>query len=271
MGKKRKPPLTARTADKLDLYQRSVQSPDVDVSQMQRLHKRLVGRPLRLLREDFCGTAQICCEFVGRHRDNRALGIDLHRPTLEWGRRHNVEALTEEQQQRVNLVQDNVLHVHRPLADLNCAMNFSYCVFKTRPELRAYLRSARRGLKKNGVMLMDVYGGPSAQEEEQETTRKGGFMYIWDQSRFDPITHHTLCRIHFAFRDGSRLRNAFTYDWRLWTLPELQELMAEAGFRNIHVLWEGTDRESGEGNGVYYRARRGQADHGWISYVVGQA
>jgi SAM-dependent methyltransferase len=270
-SKKKKVVLTARTADKLDLYQRSVQSPDVDVPLMERLHRRLVGKPLRTLREDFCGTAQICCEFVSRHRDNHAIGVDLDRPTLDWGRARNVEALKASQQDRVSLIEDNVLNVRKPRADLTCAMNFSYSVFKTRPELLTYMKAARRGLKKNGILLMDLYGGPSAQEEEEETTRKRSFMYIWDQARFDPITHHTLCRIHFAFRDGSRLRNAFTYDWRLWTLPELQELMAEAGFHNIHVLWEGTDSETDEGNGVYRRKARGDADHAWISYVVGQA
>jgi SAM-dependent methyltransferase len=238
---------------------------------MDRLHRRLVGQPLRLLREDFCGTAQICCEFVSLHRDNRSLGVDLDQPTLDWGRKRNVQALTPSQQERVNLVRDNVLTVSRPRADLTCAMNFSYSVFKTRPEMLVYMKKARKGLKKNGILLLDLFGGPSAQEEEEETTRKVGFMYIWDQARFDPVTHHILCRIHFAFRDGTRMRNAFTYDWRLWTLPELQELMAEAGFHNIHVLWEGTDSETGEGNSVYRRSLRGQADHGWISYVVGQA
>jgi SAM-dependent methyltransferase len=269
--RKKKTVLTARNADKLDLYQRSVQSPDVDVSLMERLHRRLVGEPLRTLREDFCGTAQICCEFVGKHKANRSIGIDLDRPTLDWGIARNVAALTPEQQERVLLLEDNVLNVTRPRADLTCAMNFSYSVFKTRPEMLAYMKKARKGLKKNGVFLLDLYGGPSSQEEEQETTRKREFMYIWDQSRFDPITHHTLCKIHFAFKDGSRLRNAFTYDWRLWTLPELQELMAEAGFHNIHVLWEGTDSETDEGNGVYRRRARGEADHAWISYVVAQA
>lgn len=271
MARRPKKPLTARTADKLDLYQRSVQSPDVDVALMARLHQRVVGRPLRLLREDFCGTAQICCEFVSRHKDNRSLGVDLDQPTLDWGRKRNVEVLTPAQQERVTLVRDNVLKVSRPRADLTCAMNFSYSVFKTRPEMLTYMKKARQGLKKDGILLLDLFGGPSAQEEEQETTRKGGFMYIWDQARFDPVTHHILCRIHFAFKDGTRIRNAFTYDWRLWTLPELQELMAEAGFHNIHVLWEGTDSESGDGNGVYRRSLRGQADHAWISYVVAQA
>ncbi len=268
---RRRRPLTARTADKLDLYERSVQAPDVDVPFMARLHRRLTGRPLRRLREDFCGTARICCEFVRHHRANEALGIDLDGPTLRWGRERNVAALTPHQQGRVTLLRRNVLDVHRPQADLTCAMNFSYSVFKTREALRGYLASSRRGLRPGGVMLLDSYGGPAAQRELTEQKRKGGFMYIWEQAVFDPISHHTLCRIHFGFKDGSRIRNAFTYDWRRWTLPELQEVMTEAGFSDVHVLWEGTDRETLEGNSVFRRTRRGKADEAWISYVVGRA
>jgi SAM-dependent methyltransferase len=266
-----KKPLTARTADKLDLYERSVQSPDVDVAFMGRLHKRLTGRPLRLLREDFCGTARICCEFVKRHRENRAMGIDLDGATLRWGRQRNLAALNESQRERVTLLQRNVLEVRRPRVDLICAMNFSYSVFKSREALRGYAANARRALKKDGILLMDLYGGPQAQEERIEESRKGGFMYVWDQDLFDPVTHHTICRIHFAFRDGTRIRNAFVYDWRLWTLPELQEILREAGFHNVHVLWEGTDRETDEGNGVFRRVEHGHADLAWIAYVVGQA
>ncbi|MFQ5670284.1 MAG: class I SAM-dependent methyltransferase [Acidobacteriota bacterium] len=267
----RRVPLTARTADKYDLYQRSVQSPDVDVSFMARLFRRLNGRPLRFLREDFCGTFAICCEFVKRCRKNRALGVDLDRRTLEWGRARNLARLSPDQRRRVLLMRKNVLDVRRPRVDLVCAMNFSYWVFKTRQELRTYMRNARRSLRPGGILLLDVYGGGQAMEERQEESKKGGFLYIWDQARFDPVTHQTLCKIHFAFKDGTRLRNAFLYDWRVWTLPELRELMEEAGLKDVHVLWEGTDRKTEEGNGVYRRAAHGKADPSWIVYVVGRA
>ena len=59
------------------------------------------------------------------------------------------------------------------------------------------------------------------------------------------------CHIHFKFPDGSRIKNAFSYDWRLWTLPEVQELLAEAGFDRITVYWQGTDEETGEANGEF--------------------
>ena len=77
-------------------------------------------------------------------------------------------------------------------------------------------------------------------------------------------------KIHFEFRDGSRMRNAFVYDWRLWMLPEMQELMQRAGFRDVHVLWEGTERKTGQGNGVFRRVKRGGDEAAWIAYVVGK-
>ena len=53
------PPYTARTADRHELYQLAVQSPDEDAAFLARYHEKLTGRPLRVLREDFCGTAAL--------------------------------------------------------------------------------------------------------------------------------------------------------------------------------------------------------------------
>ena len=60
------------------------------------------------------------------------------------------------------------------------------------------------------------------------------------------------------------------YDWRLWTIPEVIELMTEAGFQDVHVLWEGTDPETNEGTQTYHRTEKGDADLAWIAYIVGQ-
>jgi hypothetical protein len=108
-----------------------------------------------------------------------------------------------------------------------------------------------------GLLMLDVHGGAEAMLEQVERTRNRGFTHVWDQASFDPLTHRTVCRIHHEFRDGSRLADAFVYHWRLWTLPELQEVMAEAGFRDIHVLWELTDRKTKRGAGVFRRIDQG--------------
>ncbi len=261
--------LTARNADKHYLYQESVQSPETDARFLARYYKKLNERPARIFREDFCGTFILSCEFVKLHRQNQAIGVDLHRPTLAWGSAHNLSRLNRDQRQRVLLVRDNVLNVRMPKVDIIAAMNFSYAVFKTRKELGAYIRSAYRSLKKDGMFIMDAWGGSQALVLMKERKRLRGFNYVWDQADFDPLTHHILCKIHFEFRDGTVMRNAFVYDWRLWTLPEMRELMNEIGFRNVHVLWEGTDRKTGSGNGAFRRVNRGGDEEAWIAYVIG--
>lgn len=130
-----------------------------------------------------------------------------------------------------------------------------------------YFVSVRRALAPDGLFLLDAYGGSDAYETMEEETKLDGFTYIWDQADFDPVTARALCHIHFKFRDGSRLKRAFSYEWRLWTLPEIRELLAEAGFSRSTVLWQGTDEETGEGNGEFLPAERGEADPAWIAYI----
>ncbi len=263
--------LTARNADRHVLYQRAVQAPATDAAFYARWFKKYTGRELRVLREDFCGTAVLACHHVKRHPENRAIGVDLHWPTLAWGRIHNVKPLLDdEQQKRLTLLQKNVLDVRSPKADAILALNFSYSVFKTRKELAAYVRNAYASLQPGGILFMDAWGGPDVLQQKTDKTRHKDFTYLWEQRSYDPISHEITCAIHFEFKDGTRLRDAFVYDWRLWTLAEIRELFEEAGFADVHVLWEGTDRATGGGNGVFRRKEKGDMDEAWISIVVGR-
>jgi SAM-dependent methyltransferase len=266
-----KPRFTARTADRHELYQLSVQAPERDARFLSRYVLKTTGRPLRRFREDFCGTALLACWFVKLHRDNHAVGVDLHWPTLAWGRIHNVARLLDrDQQQRLRLRRADVRAVRAPRVQAIAALNFSYSVFQTRAALRRYFDACFRALEPGGLLFVDAWGGPDVQTHATDRTRHHGFDYLWEQRAFDPITHHIECAIHFAFRDGTRLHDAFVYDWRLWTMPELRELMAEAGFTDVHVLWEGTDGATRSGNGVFRRKEVGDADPAWIVYVVGR-
>ncbi len=49
-----------------------------------------------------------------------------------------------------------------------------------------------------------------------------------------------------------------------------REKMTEAGFEPT-VYWEGTDEEQNEGNGIYMPSETGDADPGWVCYIVAQA
>src|SRR5690606_11713269 len=118
-------------------------------------------------------------------------------------------------------------------------MNFSYWIFRARSELRDYFSRARHSLVDDGVFFLDLYGGWDAQQPMPAPRKiKGGFTYVWDQASFDPITHEVVNHIHFEFKDGSNIHKAFTYEWRLWSLPEITELMLVAGFSDAVVPWE---------------------------------
>src|SRR5688572_30777337 len=258
----------AAAADKYDLYVRSVQSPDVEVTFFDRAYRGRFGRRPTILREDFCGTAAVCYEWGKSSRERRGVGVALDPEPLAWGEKRYASKLTPDQASRVRIVQGDVRTTNSK-AEIIAAQNFSYFCFDTRDALRAYFRHVRRCLQKEGMFVLDVLGGSEVLEDDrEEETSYGKFKYVWHHIDFDPITHRCRYAIHFRFKDGSELKNAFRYDWRLWTLPELRELLAEAGFSSSEVFWEGTDRKTGEGNGVYRKRERGDADPAWVVYLV---
>ena len=122
-------------------------------------------------------------------------------------------------------------------------------------------------VEKDGVFFLDAFGGYEAFREMEESTEFENFTYVWDQHHYNPINGDITCLIHFTFPDGSKIKRAFSYHWRLWTLPELQELLIETGFQRVLVYWEGTDEKTGEGNGEYLSTKVGEADAGWICYL----
>ncbi len=262
---------TAATADRHALYAAAVQAPARDAAMLVRTYRRVTGRELRLLREDFCGTAAIACAFVRRHAANRAVGVDHDTATLAWARAHHLAGLPRPAQRaRVCLVEADVRAVLRPRAELIAALNFSYSVFHDRDDLVAYLRHCRRALTPGGLVVVDTFGGGLVLRACSDRHRHAGFDHVWEQRSFDPITHRIDCRIHFSFRDGSELRDAFRYDWRLWSLPELRDALTEAGFHDVHVLWQDADRRTGQGRGTFRPRARAPDDPVWLAYVVGR-
>jgi len=263
---KAKKPRKADTADKHALYEQSVQSTEFEYEFIDDNFKRIRGRKARRLREDFCGTAQMCCEWVRGRKSNHAVGVDLDPEVLQWAREHNVAALKPEEQARVTLLQEDVLAVKTDPVDIVLAMNFSWQIFEERAVLRNYFASVRDSLGDDGILFMDSFGGYDAYREIEEKTRHKGFTYVWEQSSFDPVSGHMVCHIHFHFNDGSKLKNAFTYEWRLYSLPEIREILLEAGFSNVTFYWQGWD-EDDEPDGNFQPATKGEADPGWICMI----
>lgn len=261
----------AEQADKHELYELSVQNVENEIEFLKDTFKQLRGRTAHVLREDFCGTASACCEWVRQGDDYQAIGVDNDASVLAWGRENRVSKLSAAVRPRVQLIESDVLTVKTPQVDLLTAFNFSFFIFDTREKLRRYFEKAHAALVDDGVLFLDMYGGPEAQEETREKTKykKHGFSYIWHQETFHPITHFTRCHIHFKFSDGSKMKKAFTYEWRLWSAPEIIELLTEAGFSRARIFWEGTD-EDGDGNGEFTPDEKGEADLAWIAYIVAE-
>jgi SAM-dependent methyltransferase len=211
----------------------------------------------------------MACAWVEVHPDNRAFGVDIELEPLEWGRKHNVALLTPEQSARLELIQGDVLEDDDlPIPDVISAFNFSYFCFHERAVLRRYFEKSLARLGPEGILVLDLYGGAEAQRIQTETREEDGFDYVWDQDVFDPIQHGVTNYIHFEFSDGSKIRKAFTYHWRLWTIPELRDLLEEVGFGLVEVYWEGTETSSGEGNGIYRPAKKAVDDPAWVTYIV---
>jgi SAM-dependent methyltransferase len=259
----------AERADIHELYEDSVQNVEEECNFVSKTFKAIRGRDARSFREDFCGTASAACQWTRLSPENTALGVDLDASVLEWGRQNRLSRLTEDQLSRVQLIESNVLDVATESFDTVGAFNFSYWIFQTRPLMIEYFRKIHAALNDDGVFFLDAFGGYEAFEEMKEKTKYENFTYIWEQERYSPVTGEMDCHIHFKFPDKSKLKRAFSYTWRLWTLPEIKELLLEAGFKNPTVYWEGTD-DDGEGDGVFTPDERGEADAGWIAYITAE-
>lgn len=260
----------AEQADRYRLYEQSVQCVEAEIDFVEETFKDLRGRPAFFLREDFCGTASVCCEWVRRHRRKRAIGVDIDPKVLSWGATHNQSALAPGARRRLSLVRSDVLKIQAEPVDCVLAMNFSYWLFKERKTMRRYFRRVHAGLVEDGIFFLDAYGGYDAFRVLRERTRHDGFTYVWDQASYNPISGEMSCHMHFNFKDGSRLPKAFSYVWRLWTLPEIREILHESGFSHVAVYWQGTDEETGAANGIFLPTEVGQPDPGWIAYIVAE-
>ncbi len=272
MSHKNKRPSLAAKADKYRCYQLSVQSPEHEVEFFEQAFREEFGREPATLREDFCGTFAVCCEWVKRAEDRTATGVDLDPEPLDWGRQNNLAALTEEQQSRIKILQQDVRTRNRPAVDVLAAQNFSFWLFKTRAEVREYFEVARSNMARHSVMVMDMMGGGACYDvghvdRKKIKSGKTRFEYRWKQAYFNPVTNDARFHISFKFPDGSKLKKAFEYEWRFWTIPEVRELLDEAGFSNSYVYWEQED-EDGEDTGEWARADEAPSHPSWICYLV---
>jgi hypothetical protein len=117
--------------------------------------------------------------------------------------------------------------------------------------------------------VLDIFGGPQHGEPSCDSRRSGNVAYQFEQEFFDPISRKTRFHLHFKVGRDRLRKRVFSYDWRMWSIPEVREILRDAGFSETLVYWEGTGR-NGRGNGQYSPRDRGESCQVWTAYIVGK-
>ncbi len=272
------------SVDALELYRWAVQDPETHATVLDVMHRRVhPGRSARSLREDFAGTCAESVAWVALRPGRTAIAVDLDAKTLAWARRR-AERLLGPMADRVMFIEGDSLAVgvEAARADIISVLNFSILYLREAAMLERYLAHARRCLSDDGILVMNVFGGPEAmrvgstrhriEPRPRLPSERGvpAFDYRWEVKRFDPATGEIQCAIHFEIDDRAarrEVRDAFEYRWRLWSVEALMNACRTAGFTRVE-MWRHTYNP---GNGVFL----GPVDPGvvrglnqWTAYVV---
>lgn len=269
MSKKKSPskkrPL--KPFNKYYYYEKSVQNPSGEVEFLAEKFQDLRGFKAKTLREDFCGTAAISCEWTKQGKEFKAYGIDLDPEPIQYGLENHYAKLSDDEKKRMHYVQGNVLNSKTPKVDICFAFNFSYFIFKKRSELLKYFKAVRKSLDDKGVFFLDLFGGPDSQTVMTDVVEHDDFDYFWDCQKFNPINNHCRFAIHFKRHGEKKRENVFIYEWRMWGMQELRDLLEEAGFSKTYGYWEGEDGE-GSGDGIFTRTEEAENCDAWVTYIA---
>jgi hypothetical protein len=253
---------------KYKLYEKAVQCHEADIDFIRDEFKKEFGRDAKILREDFGGTAAMAVDWVAQGKDYYAYGVNLDQEPQQYGLAHHYTRLDEDGKKRMQYVHGNVLDDFGFKSDITVAFNFSYFIFKNRPTLLNYFKKAYEGIKEDGAFFLDIFGGEDCRQELVEETDRGKFTYYWDCDSYNPITSEVLYYIHFkTHKDGKMHKRVFTYDWRMWDLREIIDILEEAGFSQVHAYWEGDDDDGG-GDGEFTRVTKAENCESWVTYLM---
>lgn len=243
--------------DQHDCYELCVQSPRHVAPFLHALHG---GEPT-VLREDFSAAAALSRRWIAdglrAGTKRRAVAVDLDPDILARAARENEAAGMSD---AIRLIQGDCTQLPVSPADA-CDIifvgNFSIGYIHDRAALLRHLRASRDRLALGnagfggGILVCDTYSGPSAFKEASITRTHPGrtrelVRYTWEQREADALTAMVTNVLHFQVEiDGevvARFPDAFTYHWRLWSIPELREALLESGFTSTEVHQDVTDR-----------------------------
>jgi hypothetical protein len=254
--------------DKHTYYEKAVQNPNNEVEFFNEKFEQLRGRKAFTLREDFCGTAAISCKWVDQGPEHFAWGIDLDPDPIEYGKKTHLAPLDDAAQKRMHYIEGNVLNSGTPKVDICFAFNFSYFIFKQRKQLLEYFIAAHDALEEDGVFFIDLFGGPDSITEMTDVIKHDGFKYYWECQNFNPMNNHCRFAIHFKLKGEQKRKDVFVYDWRMYGMAELRDILEEAGFKKTVAYWEEDDEEDEGGNGVFYPTEDAEQCDAWVTYIA---
>ncbi|MCT4642018.1 MAG: class I SAM-dependent methyltransferase [Bacteriovoracaceae bacterium] len=263
MGKKKQ---KLREYNKYWYYEKSVQNPEGEVDFFNEKYGEIRGKQAFTLREDFCGTGAISCKWAAQSENHKSYGIDLDPEPIAYGKEVHYAALDDEAKTRMEYLEANVLDSPTPKVDITFAFNFSYFIFKKRVDLLNYFKAAYESLNDTGVFFIDIFGGPDSIQENEDIIEHSHYDYHWECQKFNPMNNECRFAIHFK-RDGEKRRaNQFVYEWRMWGIMEIRDLLEEAGFKKTIAYWE-EDDEDGDGNGNFYPSEDEEQCESWVTYI----
>ena len=249
-------PVKLSTTEKYRLYEDSVQSVDSDIDFINEIFKKRYKVLPKLLREDFCGTGKLACGWVEQSSFHKSWALDLSDEPMRYGKKTH---LSPDKDKNVKYLKKDVLLPVNFSSDVTVAFNFSYFCFKKRDVIKKYFKNVRKGLKKKGVFILDIFGGLECHDPGEDVTDYDDYSYHWDCDAYNAINSECIYYIHFT-KDKVYYPKVFSYQWRMWSLREITELLEEVGFSRVDIHWQEDDDK-------FYLSKSKENQESWLSYI----
>jgi hypothetical protein len=252
------------------LYERTVLSAAHEAYFVVRAFADAFARTPTDLREDFAGTAAVAVRFVRNGEGRRATAVDKDAVALAYGERVHKGGLSSHVRERIRLVVGDVCAIESGPHDVIHVGNASHNAIKDPHALADYFTRAYARLGHEGLFIVEVFGGTVHTEPGivDDETRTHGVVHRFHSAALDPVTRGRVYFIDFVDDDGTVLDRAFTYDWRMWTLDELEPLLRAAGFADVSFYVEPRDA-AGAPAGEFARVREAPKGERFVCYLVG--